>query len=52
MQVCETLGSLGWEELEGEVVCIGRQGRDLVVDSIHCRGLWVFAASCCKVGGV
>ena len=35
VQVGETLGGFGREEFEGEVVCIGRQGRDFLVDSIH-----------------
>jgi hypothetical protein len=57
VQVGETLGGFGREELEGEVVCVLRQGRDLFVDSIHFRGnvvvvdlLW-FAARRCEVGG-
>lgn len=44
MQVCETLGGLGREELKGEVVCVWRQSRNLVVDPIHCRDCIVFAA--------
>jgi hypothetical protein len=31
------LGGFGREEFEGEVVCVGRQGRDFLVDPIHCE---------------